>query len=248
MMDLVYGIHSVQSVLNEHPNRILKVYVIYRPWDYRLTLLLFKIKEHNICLQECTRHYLTVKVKGALHQGIVAEINKFLYLKETYLLKFLQTSNNIPMLLLILDGITDPHNLGACLRSADAAGVHMVIVPRNRSAHINATVRKVSSGAAERVPFLQVTNLSRTLQLLKQHNIWIVGTVMESNCMIFNAKLTKALALVMGSEGYGIRQLTKQNCDELITIPMIKSNASLNVSVATGICLFEILRQRQYCK
>lgn len=247
MIELVYGIHSVKSVLDSYPKQILKVYTIYKPWDSRLKLLLNQLKKYNISFQEYDRKYLTFKVKGALHQGVIAEIKESAYLKESYLLHFLKTCKKT-LLLLILDGITDPHNLGACIRSADAAGVHMVIAPRNRAVHINATVRKVSSGATERVPFVQVTNLSRTLQLLKQYNIWIVGTVIQSNCVVFNAKFNGSLALIMGSEGSGIRQLTKKNCDELISIPMIRSNTSLNVSVATGICLFEVLRQRQYQK
>lgn len=247
MVELVYGFHSVQSILDTDPKRILKIYIVDRSRDSRLILLFNQIKKRNIIFQKCTRKYLTIKVKGAVHQGIIAEIVSTSCLKENYLLKFLITCNKIPFLL-ILDGITDPHNLGACLRSADAAGIQMVIVPRDRSVHINSTVRKVSSGSSERVPFIQVTNLVRTLKLLKQYNIWIVGTVMKSTCIVFHAKLTGALALVMGSEGSGIRQLTRKNCDELINIPMIGSATSLNVSVATGICLFEALRQRQYQK
>lgn len=247
MIELVYGIHSVQSILDTCPKKILKVYVVYRPWDFRLQSLLNQIKKYNIFIKECDRQFLTNTVKGAVHQGIIARILPKYCLKEDDLFNFL-TIYNKTALLLILDGITDPHNLGACLRSADAVGVHMVIAPRNRSANINATVRKVSSGAAERIPFVQVTNLSRTLKFLKQYHIKVVGTVIQSNCIIFKAKLTGALALVIGSEKSGLRQLTKKNCDELIKIPMIRSNTSLNVSVATGICLFEILRQRQYLK
>lgn len=247
MIELVYGVHSVKSILDTNPKCIQKIYAVFKVRELRLQLLLKQAKKYNILFQLCDRQYLTDKVKNTLHQGVVAEINRLSSLKEKDLLYFLKHLNKIP-LLLILDGVTDPHNLGACLRSADAAGVNMVIAPRDRSARINSTVRKVSSGAAERVPFIQVTNVSRTLQLLKRYNFWIVGTVVQSACLVFRAKLTGSLALVMGSEKDGIRQLTRKNCDELISIPTINPNTSLNVSVATGICLFEVLRQRQYQK
>ena len=146
--------------------------------------------------------------------------------------------------LLILDGVTDPHNLGACLRSADAAGVHAVIVPKDRSAQLNATAKKVACGAAESVPLIRVTNLARTMRLLQEENVWIVGTAGEADHTLFQSKMTGPLALVMGAEGEGMRRLTREHCDELISIPMAGSVSSLNVSVATGICLFEAVRQR----
>ena len=145
---------------------------------------------------------------------------------------------------LILDGVTDPHNLGACLRSADAAGVHAVIVPKDRSAQLNATTKKVACGAAENVPLIRVTNLARTMRLLQEENVWIVGTAGEADHTLFQSKMTGSLALVMGAEGEGMRRLTREHCDELISIPMAGSVSSLNVSVATGICLFEAVRQR----
>ena len=147
-------------------------------------------------------------------------------------------------LLLVLDGITDPHNLGACLRSADAAGVHAVIVPKDRSAQLNATAKKVACGAAESVPLIRVTNLARTMRMLQEENIWIVGTAGEADHTLYQSKMTGRLALVMGAEGEGMRRLTREHCDELISIPMAGSVSSLNVSVATGICLFEAVRQR----
>lgn len=145
---------------------------------------------------------------------------------------------------LILDGVTDPHNLGACLRSADAAGVHAVIVPKDRSAQLNATAKKVACGAAENVPLIRVTNLARTMRMLQEENIWIVGTAGEADHTLYQSKMTGRLALVMGAEGEGMRRLTREHCDELISIPMAGSVSSLNVSVATGICLFEAVRQR----
>jgi 23S rRNA (guanosine2251-2'-O)-methyltransferase len=146
--------------------------------------------------------------------------------------------------LLVLDGVTDPHNLGACLRSADAAGVHAVIVPRDRSAQLNATAKKVACGAAENVPLIRVTNLARTLRLLQEMNVWVVGTAGEADHTLYQSKMTGPMALVMGAEGEGMRRLTREHCDELISIPMAGTVSSLNVSVATGICLFEAVRQR----
>lgn len=146
--------------------------------------------------------------------------------------------------MLILDGVTDPHNLGACLRSADAAGVHAIIVPKDRSAQLNATAKKVACGAAENVPLIRVTNLARTMRLLQEANVWIVGTAGEATHTLFQSKFNGPIALVMGAEGEGMRRLTREHCDELISIPMAGTVSSLNVSVATGVCLFEIVRQR----
>lgn len=148
-------------------------------------------------------------------------------------------------LLLILDDVTDPHNLGACMRTADAAGVHAVIVPKDRSVSITETVRRVACGAAEKVPFVRVTNLARTMTQLKEAGIWLVGTADEARANLYGADLTGPLALVMGSEGSGLRRLTREHCDFLVSIPMAGSVESLNVSVATGVCLFEAVRQRQ---
>lgn len=245
MNELVYGMHPVQSVLDTNPEQILKIHVICKPWSMRFELLVQKINQHNIHLEEHDRLWFNNRARNVLHQGVVAEVLKISSLKEKDLLNYLTICNTIP-LLLILDGIIDPHNLGACLRSAEAAGVCMIITPKNRSARINATVRKVSSGAADRVPFIQVTNLSRTLKLLQEQDIWIVGTVIRSDCSIFTAKLKRPLALVMGSEEFGLRRLTKKYCNELVNIPVTGSISSLNVSVATGICLFEVLRQREF--
>jgi 23S rRNA (guanosine2251-2'-O)-methyltransferase len=150
----------------------------------------------------------------------------------------------VPAFLLVLDGVQDPHNLGACLRSADAAGVHAVIAPKDKSVGLTPTVVKVASGAAESVPFIQVTNLARTLRSLKDRNIWIYGAAAEADQTLYQAKLTGSIALVLGAEGSGLRRLTREHCDGLLTIPMRGSVSSLNVSVATGIFLFEALRQR----
>lgn len=245
---LVYGIHAIQAILDDHAKSILCVYIIRSPLTRRLRCLLDRVIEYSISVQRCERSYLDAKVKGALHQGIIANVVCTpCRIQECNLSNFLVTRViTTPLLLLILDGVTDPHNLGACLRTADAAGVDLVIAPRDRSVCINSTVRKVASGAADRVPFLQVINLNRILRLLQQHDIWIIGTVLRAKKVIFHSKLTSSLAFVMGSEGYGIRQLTQRHCNELVNIPIFGTVASLNVSVATGICLFEVLRQRKF--
>ncbi|PUV48591.1 23S rRNA (guanosine(2251)-2'-O)-methyltransferase RlmB, partial [Cronobacter sakazakii] len=176
------------------------------------------------------------------HQGIVARVKPGRQYGENDLPDLLAA--HAQPFLLILDGVTDPHNLGACLRSADAAGVHAVIVPKDRSAQLNATAKKVACGAAESVPLIRVTNLARTMRLLQEENVWIVGTAGEADHTLYQSKMTGPLALVMGAEGEGMRRLTREHCDELISIPMAGSVSSLNVSVATGICLFEAVRQR----
>lgn len=242
---LVYGIHAVQAIVKRNPQNIINIYIIGTPWRRRLKYLVTQVIKCNINIKECERSYLDDKVKGAAHQGVVAEIVYKDYIQEKDLPNFLRAHITESLLLLVLDGVTDPHNLGACLRTADAAGVHLVIVPRNRSVNINDTVRKVASGSADRVPFVQVINLSRVLRLLRQYDIWIIGTVLQSERIIFDTKLVSSLAFVMGSEGTGIRRLTRENCDELINIPVLGPDASLNISVATGICLFEALRQRR---
>ncbi len=165
-------------------------------------------------------------------------------LNEDALLSLLDTLSGPPFLL-ILDGVQDPHNLGACLRTADAAGVHCVIVPKDRSVTMTDTVRRTACGAAEHVPFTQVTNLARTMGHLKAKGIWMVGTADEASRSLYETELTGPMALVMGFEGSGLRRLTRENCDLLIRIPMLGSVESLNVSVAAGVCLFEAVRQRQ---
>ncbi|STQ78534.1 23S rRNA (guanosine-2'-O-)-methyltransferase RlmB [Hafnia alvei] len=194
-------------------------------------------------IQVANRQWLDEKVEGAVHQGIIARVREGRQYQENDLPALLENLEQPPFLL-ILDGVTDPHNLGACLRSADAAGVHAVIVPRDRSAQLNATAKKVACGAAETVPLIRVTNLARTMRFLQEQNVWIVGTAGEADHNLYQSKMTGPMALVMGAEGDGMRRLTREHCDELISIPMAGSVSSLNVSVATGICLFEAVRQR----
>ncbi|AKC60263.1 23S rRNA (guanosine(2251)-2'-O)-methyltransferase RlmB [Blochmannia endosymbiont of Camponotus (Colobopsis) obliquus] len=246
MVEFVYGIHIIQSLLDFSPKCFLKVYVLDNYHNnYRLKILIERLEKICIIKKVKNRHFLYKQVGVLTHQGIIAEIHKKNYFQESYLLELLIKEKN--PLILVLDCITDPHNLGACLRCAHAFGVHVVIIPRNRSSQMNATVRKVASGAAEIVPLIRVTNLVRTLQLLQKYGIRVVGTILQSNHYLGQSQLLGKLALVMGSEGTGIRYLTRKTCDELISIPMISSCASLNVAVATGICLFEVLRQKMVC-
>ncbi len=243
MSEMIYGIHAVQALLERAPERFQDVFVLKGREDKRLVPLIHALEAQGVVIQVASRQFLDEKSEGAVHQGIIARVKPGRQYQENDLPALLE--QHAQPFLLILDGVTDPHNLGACLRTADAAGVHAVIVPRDKSAQLNATAKKVACGAAETVPLVRVTNLARTLRMLQQdYNIWIVGTAGEAEHTLYQSKLNGALALVMGAEGEGMRRLTREHCDELIGIPMAGSVSSLNVSVATGICLFEAVRQR----
>lgn len=243
MSETIYGIHAVQALLERTPERFQQVFILKGREDKRLMPLIHALEAQGVTIQVASRQWLDEKADGAVHQGIIALVKPGRQYQENDL-PDLVAAQDRPFLL-ILDGVTDPHNLGACLRSADAAGVHAVIVPRDRSAQLNATAKKVACGAAETVPLIRVTNLARTMRLLQEeHNVWLVGTAGEADHTLFQSKLNGPLALVMGAEGEGMRRLTREHCDELISIPMAGSVSSLNVSVATGICLFEAVRQR----
>lgn len=243
MNENIYGIHAVSAFLNAAPERIIEVFVLKGREDKRLLPLLDSLQHLGITIQYMNRTTLDKKANGEVHQGIIARIQPSKALNEHDLETILQ--HKPAPFLLILDGITDPHNLGACLRTADAAGVDAVIVPKDKSAQLTSTVRKVACGAAETVPLVSVTNLARTLRNLQQHhNIWVIGTAGEATETLYQTQLNGAIALVMGTEGEGMRRLTRSHCDQLISIPMAGSVSSLNVSVATGVCLFEIVRQR----
>lgn len=243
MSENIYGIHAVKSFLDRTPERIIEVFVLKGRDDKRLHPLLNELHNLGISVQFLNRQSLDNKANGEVHQGIIARVQPAKELNENDLDVILANKQN--PFLLVLDGVTDPHNLGACLRTADAAGVDAVIVPKDKSAQLTSIARKVACGAAEVVPLIRVTNLARTLRDIQQnHNVWIVGTAGEATETIYQTKLTGALALVMGAEGDGMRRLTRECCDQLISIPMAGSVSSLNVSVATGVCLFEILRQR----
>jgi 23S rRNA (guanosine2251-2'-O)-methyltransferase len=239
----LYGIHALEVLLEREPERLIELFVLKGRDDQRLTDIVNQARRFGVSVQFCQRRTLDDKVEGAQHQGVVARAKPARVLDESDL-DAIVAANSAPFLL-ILDGVTDPHNLGACIRSADAAGVHAVVVPKDKSAGLTPTVSKVACGAAEVVPFIQVTNLARTLKELQQAGVWVVGTAGEAEQTLYQARLTGPMALVMGAEGKGMRRLTREHCDELIKLPMAGSVSSLNVSVATGICLYEIVRQRQ---
>ncbi|MFT7492120.1 MAG: 23S rRNA (guanosine2251-2'-O)-methyltransferase [Pseudohongiellaceae bacterium] len=242
----VYGFHAVEALLKNPKNTITTLYLLSGRTDKRLNSLQ-KLASQAITIEWVARDVLDTMV-DANHQGVVAQIAS---ISESYDEGYLKShlpkliDAGIQPFILVLDGITDPHNLGACLRSAEAAGVQFVVVPKDNSAPLNAVVSKVACGAAEVIPLIRVTNLSRTLQWLQQQGVWILGAAGEAEQHHFQADLKGPLAIVMGSEGKGLRRLTREYCDGLMRIPMVGSVSSLNVSVATGVCLFEALRQRQ---
>ncbi|MTC58644.1 23S rRNA (guanosine(2251)-2'-O)-methyltransferase RlmB [Providencia rustigianii] len=242
MSEIIYGIHAVKALLENSPQRIKEVYILKGREDRRLMPIVHEIEAQGIVVQVANRQWMDAQTEGAVHQGIIANVLPGKQYQEGDLPDLLESTES--PFLLVLDGVTDPHNLGACLRSADAAGVNAVIVPKDKSAQLNATVKKVACGAAENIPLIRVTNLARTLRLLQEYNVWIVGTAGEADHTLYQSKLSGPIALVMGAEGEGMRRLTREHCDELISIPMAGSVSSLNVSVATGVCLFEAVRQR----
>ncbi|MHC6526135.1 23S rRNA (guanosine(2251)-2'-O)-methyltransferase RlmB [Vibrio proteolyticus] len=240
--EFIYGIHAVKAVLEREPERFIEAFVLKGRQDDRLLPILNQLQHIGVSIQIMGRKALDDKAHGANHQGVIARVKPAKQLNE-HDLETIVAQHDAP-LLLVLDGVTDPHNLGACLRNADAAGVVAVIVPKDKSAAMNATVSKVACGAAETVPLVRVTNLARTMRALQEQGVWFVGTAGEATHDIYQAKLTGPLAIVMGAEGDGMRRLTRETCDDLIKIPMAGSVSSLNVSVASGICLFEAVRQR----
>ena len=259
MDQIIFGIHSVKSALNYLSDRaqsdkasendtalITVLYVDRNRKDNRINAIVDLARKKSVKVTFVERKKLDKLCQGN-HQGVVAEGNTPKVKSENYLDELLQSLQEPPFLL-ILDGVQDPHNLGACLRTADAAGVHAIIVPKDRSVSLTPVVRKVACGADQTVPLIQVTNLSRTLKLLKNYQIWIIGTAGETDTTLYNSNLTGPLALVMGTEGKGMRRLTRENCDMLVKIPMLGSVESLNVSVATGITLYEAVRQRSETK
>ncbi len=240
--EFVFGWHAVDAVLQREPGRFQQVWIQTGRQDKRVSSICDALDELGVKWQVVHRKELDARVAG-VHQGIVAQVAPSKEMQESDLLAALENWD-VPPLLLVLDGVTDPHNLGACLRSADAAGVRAVIVPRDKSASLNPTVRKVACGAAESVPLVRVTNLARFLRSIQELGVWVIGTAGEADATLYQADFKGATALVMGAEGKGMRRLTREHCDALINIPMRGQVESLNVSVATGVCLFEALRQR----
>lgn len=242
-LEKVYGVHAVEALLRHHPRRVKQVWLAEGRDDPRVQGLVRLAGEARVRIGQCERREMDAWVEG-VHQGVVAEVSPSQVWGDAMLEELLDRSEAAP-LLLVLDGVTDPHNLGACLRTADAAGALAVIVPKDKSATLNATVRKVACGAAEVIPLVAVTNLARTLEKLRQRGLWVVGTAGEADKDIYDQDLTGPIVLVMGAEGKGMRRLTREHCDYLVRLPMAGSVSSLNVSVASGVCLFEALRQRR---
>ena len=239
--DLVFGIHAVEAFLQRAPQDVLELFVMKDRDDKRMQPLIQQARQNGVSVQFCNRRTLDDMVSGQ-HQGVVAKARLQSSGNEADLAAIVE--QQAKPFILILDGVTDPHNLGAILRSADAAGVHAVVAPKDRSVKLTSVVRKVACGAAESVPFITVTNLARTLRELQDAGVWIVGTAGETETLVYDADLKGPLAIVLGAEGEGLRRLTRETCDSLVKIPMFGTVSSLNVSVAAGICLFEAVRQR----
>ena len=241
---VLFGFHAVGVRLKTAPASILELYVDPSRRDARMRQFVERAKEAGLRLLDADGMRLAKLCGSHGHQGVVARVQAIDQARSLDdLLEQLEPTGE-PPLLLVLDGITDPHNLGACLRVADGAGAHAVIAPKDHAAGINATVAKVASGAAETMPYFMVTNLARTLGELKERNIWIIGTSDDAPKTLYQVDLKVPVALVLGAEGDGMRQLTRKTCDELVSIPMAGAVESLNVSVASGVCLYEARRQR----
>jgi 23S rRNA (guanosine2251-2'-O)-methyltransferase len=239
----VYGWHAVNAALQRAPERLLEIWLVQSRDDARAQDLKVSAQAAGVHVHPVSADALAKLVGDVVHQGAAAAIRPLKAWHEHDLSQALSQLDVDP-LLLILDGVTDPHNLGACLRSADAAGVNAVVIPADRAAAVDGVVRKVAAGAAEFVPVATVTNLARTLSALKERGIWVVGTDSEATQPLYSADLKRPLALVLGAEGSGMRRLTRESCDFLVRIPMAGHLQSLNVSVAAGVALFEARRQR----
>jgi len=238
---IIHGFHAVTARIRQNADSVLELYVDAQRRDPRARDLLKLAESNGVRIVSVDGKRLDGMAGNASHQGVVAKVDAA---RRVVNLEDVLDTLNEPPLLLVLDGVQDPHNLGACLRSADAFGVHAVIAPKDRAVGLNATVEKVACGAAETVPYITVTNLARTLRELKERDIWVVGADGEADDTLNNFYHNSALALVLGAEGEGLRRLTKETCDQLVKIPMLGSVASLNVSVSAGILLYEARSQR----
>lgn len=240
----VYGVHAVAALLANPHRATKKLYVNLERVDRRIQDLLDLAVEQAIPIDKLSAQKMNQQFADFNHQGVVAAAANLPDYGESDLVDLLAKSKK-PALLLILDGVTDPHNLGACLRSADATGVDFVIIPKDKNASITPVVSKVACGAAESIPLVRVTNLVRAMEIIKQEGVWIYGAAGEASDSLYQLDGSKSsMAIVMGAEGDGMRRLTREHCDGLFSLPMIGTVESLNVSVATGVCLYEILRQR----
>ena len=241
-LETLYGLHSVQALLKSAPHRVNEVIVLQGRQDQRLKKILHAAERAEVKVRQASRKELD-KLADGNHQGVVAFTFPGELHDEKFLYGLVEGLQQTPFLL-VLDGVTDPHNLGACLRTAEAAGVHAVIAPKDNSASVTPTARKVACGAAEVLPYIPVTNLARCLKKLQELGVWVIGAAGEAEQSISQTDLKGPLALVMGAEGSGMRRLTRECCDGLANIPMAGEVSSLNVSVATGVFLFEAVRQR----
>jgi len=239
----IFGYHSVIAVLSHTPKHVTCIYLQNKKQDEHAQEILQLAQTHKVPVEYLSRDRLGEMVYHGNHQGIVVAVTRTSDYTEDDL-ELILDKTATPPLLLILDGVQDPHNLGACLRTANAAGAHAVIAPKDRACGLTPTVYKVASGAVETTPFIQVTNLARTMRTLKELNIWIYGAAEEGTQSIYQVDLKGPVALVLGAEGEGLRRLTREHCDFMIKIPMSGVVPNLNVSVATGVCLFEAVRQR----
>jgi 23S rRNA (guanosine2251-2'-O)-methyltransferase len=236
------GFHAVVARLRHAPSSIKEIYVEASRHDKRMASLIEQAAQAGCKVHPVAAERLDGLARGTRHQGVVALAD------PTQLAVDIDEVLDVidgPAFLLILDGVTDPHNLGACLRTADAAGVHAVIAPRDRAVGLNATVQRVACGAADTVPYIMVTNLARTMRELKERDVWLVGTDDQATTPMHGVDARRPMGWVMGAEGEGMRRLTRETCDELVNIPMLGSVESLNVSVASAVCLYETVRQRQ---
>ncbi len=243
---ILFGFHAVTVRLKSAPKSVIEIHVDSSRRDQRMRQFVDRARETGARLIDSDDERLHKLCGSHRHQGVVARVEALALshsLDDT--LDAVEEQGKGPALLLVLDGITDPHNLGACLRVADGAGAHAVIAPKDHAVGINATVSKVASGAADTVPYFMVTNLARTIGELKERDIRVIGTTEDAPNSLYDVDLSGPVALVLGAEGSGMRALTTKHCDELVHLPMRGAVDSLNVSVASGICLYEALRQRR---
>lgn len=243
-LELIFGLHSVQALLKSAPQRVQELYMLQGRNDQRLQKIASAAQTNEIHCKIVNRNKLDELVGDENHQGVVALCTPGETHDEAFLFELLGNLRE-PAFLLILDGVTDPHNLGACMRTAEAAGIHAVIAPKDKSAGLTPVARKVACGAAEVLPFVPVTNLARTLKNLQETGVWLFGAAGEAEQSVYQCNLTGSIGILMGAEGEGLRRLTQETCDHLMNIPMAGTVSSLNVSVATGVCLFEAVRQRR---
>jgi 23S rRNA (guanosine2251-2'-O)-methyltransferase len=241
-VETIYGLHAVRSMLKRHPERVRAVKFAERRDDPRTKEIEELARKGGCAVQRIDARALAQQLGDVSHQGVIAEIEPLPPWTDDDLVTALETAKD--PIILVLDGVQDPHNLGACLRTADACGALAVVVPKDRAAQLNATARKVAVGAAETTPVVSVTNLARALKLLKDAGLWIIGADADGPKLAYEADLKGGVALVLGAEGSGLRELTRKNCDFIVRLPQLGTVESLNVSVAAGMFLYEAVRQR----